>query len=46
VTGAIGARRGSHRGTVVCDDGWKYRSSEIYTRPFEEIESLESTLWW
>jgi cysteine synthase B len=31
---------------VVCDDGWKYLSSGIYTRPLEEIENLESTLWW
>ena len=31
---------------VVADDGWKYLSSGIYTRPLEEIENLESTLWW
>jgi cysteine synthase len=31
---------------VVCDDGWKYLSSGIYTRPVEEIENLESTVWW
>ncbi|MFA4928897.1 MAG: cysteine synthase family protein [Patulibacter sp.] len=31
---------------IVCDDGWKYLSSGIYTKPLEEIESLESTLWW
>jgi [CysO sulfur-carrier protein]-thiocarboxylate-dependent cysteine synthase len=31
---------------VVCDDGWKYLSSGIYTLPVEEIERLESTLWW
>lgn len=31
---------------IVCDDGWKYLSSGIYTRPLDEIESLESTLWW
>ncbi|WP_022927657.1 PLP-dependent cysteine synthase family protein [Patulibacter americanus] len=31
---------------IVCDDGWKYLSSGIYTRPLEEIENLESTLWW
>jgi cysteine synthase B len=31
---------------IVADDGWKYLSSGIYTRPLEEIESLESTLWW
>lgn len=31
---------------IVCDDGWKYLSSGIYTKPLDEIESLESTLWW
>jgi cysteine synthase B len=31
---------------IVCDDGWKYLSSGIYTRPVDEIEQLESTLWW
>ncbi|GAC1438526.1 MAG: cysteine synthase [Solirubrobacteraceae bacterium] len=31
---------------IVCDDGWKYLSSGIYTKPLEEIENLESTLWW
>ena len=31
---------------IVADDGWKYLSSGIYTRSLEEIENLESTLWW
>jgi cysteine synthase B len=31
---------------IVADDGWKYLSSGIYTRPLEEVEALESTLWW
>jgi [CysO sulfur-carrier protein]-thiocarboxylate-dependent cysteine synthase len=31
---------------IVADDGWKYLSSGLYTRPIEEIENLESTLWW
>jgi cysteine synthase len=31
---------------IVADDGWKYLSSGIYTRPVEEIENLDSTLWW
>ena len=31
---------------VVCDDGWKYLSSGLYTLPVDEIENLESTLWW
>jgi cysteine synthase B len=28
------------------DDGWKYLSSGIYTLPIEEIENLDSTVWW
>jgi cysteine synthase B len=31
---------------IVADDGWKYLSSGIYTRPIEEIENLDSTVWW
>src|SRR5437773_2933654 len=31
---------------IVADDGWKYLSSGIYTKPVDEIEALESTLWW
>jgi [CysO sulfur-carrier protein]-thiocarboxylate-dependent cysteine synthase len=31
---------------VVADDGWKYLSSGLYTRPLEEIENLDSTVWW
>jgi cysteine synthase B len=31
---------------IVADDGWKYLSSGLYTRPLDEIEGLESTLWW
>ncbi len=31
---------------VVADDGWKYLSSGIYTRPLEEIEDLDATVWW
>ena len=31
---------------VVADDGWKYLSSGIYTKPLEEIENLDSTVWW
>jgi cysteine synthase B len=31
---------------VVCDDGWKYLSSGIYTLPVEQVENLESTVWW
>jgi len=31
---------------VVADDGWKYLSSGIYTLPVEEIQNLESTVWW
>jgi cysteine synthase len=31
---------------IVCDDGWKYLSSGIYTRPIQEIENLDATVWW
>src|SRR6476469_8905228 len=31
---------------VVCDDGWKYLSSGLYTLPVDEIENLDSTVWW
>jgi cysteine synthase len=31
---------------IIADDGWRYLSSGVYTRPLEEIENLESTLWW
>ena len=31
---------------IVCDDGWKYLSSGLYTKSVDELEQLESTLWW
>jgi [CysO sulfur-carrier protein]-thiocarboxylate-dependent cysteine synthase len=31
---------------IVCDDGWKYLSSGIYTLPVEEIQDLDATVWW
>jgi [CysO sulfur-carrier protein]-thiocarboxylate-dependent cysteine synthase len=31
---------------LIPDDGWKYLSSGIYTKPLEEIENLDSTVWW
>jgi cysteine synthase B len=31
---------------VVADDGWKYLSSGIYTLPVEEVQHLDSTVWW
>src|SRR5256885_4937942 len=31
---------------IVPDDGWKYLSSGIYTLPLEEVENLDSTVWW
>jgi cysteine synthase B len=31
---------------IVADDGWKYLSSGIYTKPVQEIENLDSTVWW
>jgi cysteine synthase B len=31
---------------IVCDDGWKYLSSGIYNKPVEQLENLDTTLWW
>ncbi len=31
---------------VVCDGGWKYLSSGVYTKPIEELEAIDSTVWW
>src|SRR4051794_10437531 len=31
---------------LIPDNGWKYLSSGVYTKPIEEIENLDSTVWW
>jgi cysteine synthase len=31
---------------IICDDGWKYLSSGVYTLPVDEVENLDSTVWW
>jgi cysteine synthase len=31
---------------LVPDDGWKYLSSGVYTKPLEELENIDSTVWW
>src|SRR6059058_3604192 len=31
---------------IVCDDGTKYLSSGLYTTPVEELENLDTTVWW
>jgi [CysO sulfur-carrier protein]-thiocarboxylate-dependent cysteine synthase len=31
---------------IVPDDGWRYLSSGVYTRPVDELERLDSTVWW
>ncbi len=32
---------------VVCDDGWKYLSSGVYTKPLEELEdTIEAASFW
>jgi cysteine synthase B len=31
---------------VVCDDGWKYLSSGVHTRPLDDLKEIESTSWW
>ena len=46
---AVRIARDLDRGNVVfmvCDDGWRYLSSGLYTRPLEEVTGVESTAWW
>jgi cysteine synthase B len=31
---------------LIPDDGWKYLSSGVYTKPIDEIENLDTTVWW
>jgi cysteine synthase B len=31
---------------IVCDDGWKYLSSGLYTKSVDELTDLDSTVWW
>jgi cysteine synthase B len=31
---------------VAPDDGWKYLSSGVYTKPVDELEAIDSTVWW
>ena len=31
---------------IVCDDGWKYLSSGVYTLPVDDVANLDSTVWW
>ena len=31
---------------LVPDDGWKYLSSGVYTKSVDELENLDSTVWW
>jgi cysteine synthase len=31
---------------LIPDDGWKYLSSGVYTKPIEELENIDSTIWW
>ena len=32
---------------IVCDDGWKYLSSGVYTKPIEELEEvIETASFW
>jgi [CysO sulfur-carrier protein]-thiocarboxylate-dependent cysteine synthase len=31
---------------LVPDDGWKYLSSGVYTKPVEELEGVDTTVWW
>jgi cysteine synthase B len=46
---AVRVARDLDRGNVVfmvCDDGWRYLSSGLYTRPLEGVTGVESTAWW
>jgi cysteine synthase len=31
---------------LIPDDGWKYLSSGVYTKPIEELEDVDATVWW
>jgi [CysO sulfur-carrier protein]-thiocarboxylate-dependent cysteine synthase len=31
---------------LVPDDGWKYLSSGVYTTPIDQLEGVDSTVWW
>src|SRR5437763_11312271 len=31
---------------VAPDDGWKYLSSGVYTKPIEDLEDIDSVVWW
>ncbi len=31
---------------IAPDDGWKYLSSGVYTKPVEELEDVDSIVWW
>ena len=31
---------------IAPDDGWKYLSSGVYTKPVEELEGIDSIVWW
>jgi len=31
---------------LIPDDGWKYLSSGVYTKPIDEIDNLDATVWW
>ena len=31
---------------LIPDDGWKYLSSGVYTTPVDELEGIDSTVWW
>ena len=31
---------------IVPDDGWKYLSSGVYTKSVDELEDVDSTVWW
>ena len=50
LAGAIRVARRMTQGNIVClmaDGGWKYLSTELWTKDFAEVEkSMEGKLWW
>ncbi len=47
VAGRIAAElEGGNVVFLVPDDGWKYLSSGVYTKPVDELVGIDSTVWW
>jgi anti-anti-sigma factor len=44
--GIAGELEGGNVVFTVCDDGWRYVSAGVHTRPVDEVAGLDSTAWW